>query len=188
MNTTMDLQNFHEYTSSILHSSDNPESILLNCHTTFLMSMSKYRQNIKDYRMQWFVNSYTNYANIDATPYYEHYKKNVNDNYSGIFDPPPCFYNEMLRQEQNAANELLRDQEYDEIAQHYKELETRYAILLQSNQTENIDDEMYFEECEDEFDASSTQDDTDYQTTDDYDYAYEWEDENEFYEDDDYDF
>jgi hypothetical protein len=178
------MENFHEYAVNAL-TNLSPEGNFLNGHTTFLMCNPCYRPDIKDHRMQWIVNNYTNYDNVDSRPYYEYYKNHIPDNYPGVFNPPPCFYNEMIREERRAVDA----EDNDDIAQHYRELAARYADLLHPKNLDENNDDTYIEEFEDELsDISTVADDIDYESTDYYDQGYDWEDENEYYEEDEYDF
>lgn len=169
---------------------------MLNGHTTFLMSKPEFRQGIKDHRMQWITNQYTNYENVDKRPYYEYYKNNVNDNYPGIFAPPPCFYNQMIRDERREAEQQQKENENDDIAQHYRELAAKYTYLASLASQQASTDTRVEKAAEDDFVPtensyeSSTADELEYQSTDYYDDTYDWDEyyDNECYEDDDYDY
>lgn len=197
------MQAFDQYANNLLNNSasedayadTDAESVMLNGHTTFLMSKPEYREGIHKHRMNWIINNYTNYENVDKRPYYEYYKDNVSDEYKGTFDPPPCFYNEMIRKERRNAEQQLKEQETDEIAQHYKELATKSEFLAKYSNTKDQLDiyDQATEETMYEFEDSSDScddDDIDDQDTDYDDNTYNWDDwlDSEYYEENDYDY
>lgn len=177
---------FSTYANEIL-TGQSPMSVLLNGHTTFLMTDKSKRNNIKTYRMDWFVTNYTNYENVDKTAYYDYYQKHINDSYSGIFDPPPCFYNEMIREERRQKE--LEQNEFDEyynddIAMHYREIAnrhlTRWDMLKEDSECMSLFEESETGDIDNAYDSYMS----DY---DDYDDQY-YEDTQTEYEDDDYDY
>lgn len=211
--STNKMQAFHNYTDNLLNNvpeqyqtETEAQRLMLNGYTVFLMSRPEYRQDINNHRMQWIVNNFTNYEDVDKRPYYEYYKNNIVDDYSGVFNPPPCFYNEITRQERKEAADNLRELEMDDIAQHYRELAERYETCAkymklcrynrgtyQTTQNKDQDDlDEHIEYPLSEFDEKSTRsqsDCVDYQDTD-YDDTYDWDElyENECYEENDYDY
>jgi hypothetical protein len=186
---------FQTYANNLFSNfNDDPESVMLNGHTTFLMSKPEYRQDIHKHRMQWIVNNYTNYENVDRRPYYQYYKNNITDDYEGTFNPPPCFYNEMIRQQRKQAEDKLKEDETDDIAQHYRELASRsekLAKLAMFASQCDIDDQTE-EPCLEFGEHSISSDDqldNAYQDSD-YDDVCEWDEwyDNECFEEVDYDY
>lgn len=177
------MTDFAKYIEDIV-SNNSPEADLLHGYTTFLMLNPANRLDIKDYRMRWFVNNYTNYDNVDKRPYYEYYKNNITDQYSGVFNPPSCiFYKEERQKESEKQEELERYN--DDIEVHYREIANRHM-----RKCHNTNDDMENPEV---FDENETQtDDNDISSYTDNDDYYDFDDpmfyEETDYEEDDYDY
>ena len=183
------MESFQGFVNQVNNNNYDPMAVLLNGHTTFLMCNKKNRENIKDHRMNWFVNNHVNYDNIDKRPYYEYYKNNVTDSYSGVFDPPPCFYNEMIREERRKQEEAQKEwEEYynDDIAMHYREIAnrhlTRWDMMKEDSECMSFVDDYESHKSDDDTDSLVGYDDDDY-----YDDEY-YDDMSEYYEEDDYDY
>jgi NACalpha-BTF3-like transcription factor len=184
---------FNNYVNTILADENSPMATILNGHTTFLMSKPENRDNIKEHRMKWFINNYTNFENTDKQEYYNYYMQNINDPYSGIYNPPPCFYNEMIRQQNKEDEERQKElDEYnnDDIKMHYDYLQARHNDIINMLKPKNIDDgedliSEYTQEDSyiDELECQSSID-----FYDDYDYDDNYESQTEYYEEDDYDY
>jgi hypothetical protein len=184
----MSFISFTSFVNNTINNENDPNAIILNGYTTFLMCKKNERNNIKEHRMEWMVNNYVNYDNVDKRPYYEYYKNNIQDPYSGIFNPPPCFYNEMVREERKKQEEAQKEwEEYhnDDIAMHYREIAnkhlTRYDMMKEDS--ECMSDLDYQESIKDEEDNESyiTEEENDYYNDDNDDFS-------EYYEDDDCDY
>lgn len=175
------MRQFHEYSENALYTNNTPEAIMLNGHTVFLIANKN--DNTKDKRMQWVVNNYTDYDNVDKRPYYEYYKNNIADDYN---EYEVC---EMLDREPTP---FMNKTYEDDVDIHYRELGNKYVALaklnerLQRNETPEIIEP--FEE--------SIAESTEYQSSLEYDdLCSEGYDEycekcldNEQFEDDDYDY
>lgn len=181
--------NFQSFVSTV-YDPHTAESELFNGYTTFMMCNRDNRENIKDLRRKWIVNNYTNYTSGDHSQYYDFYNQTVNDTYPGVFAPPPCFYNEILREEQRQRDEERREAEElynDDIQTHYRDIANKYARSIERPQEFNdndCDEEMEFSDIETDYNTSV--EDVEYftDTYDDY-YDYEYDDyEEEQYEDD----
>lgn len=171
-------------------------SILLNGYTTFMMCNENNRKDIKQYRMHWFVENYNNYDNVNKIPYYDYYKNNITDNYSGVFNPPPCFYNQMMRDidyEEKCKKQEEQDEYNDDIAMHYREVANRHLRKCNNQNTINDDnDSLLYEDEYEEYEDNITDDiyeensyESDYIDTDAYNENYDMQSE---YEEDDYDY
>jgi hypothetical protein len=181
---------FNNYVNTILTDENSPMANILNGHTTFLMSKPENRDNIKEYRMKWFVNNYTDFVNTDKQEYYDNYLKNINDSYSGVYNPPPCFYNEIVRQNNKEAAQRQKEiDEYnnDEIKMHYDYLQARYndiINMLKPKNTEEDNEDLISEYTQD----YSCIDELDYQSSidfyDNYDYDDDYESQTEYFEED----
>jgi hypothetical protein len=166
---------------------NDPFAVILNAYTTFLMRDIEKRKNIYNYRMQWFVDNYLNYDNIDKRPYYEYYKNNIQDSYHGIYDPPPCFYNEMIREERRKQEEEQKDCDHD-LELHYHCLSLRHLTkwdVLQMQQDAN--ECMSYTEDDTQSDNDTYENDS-YMSYDEYDDYDDYDDYQTEYEDDDYDY
>ncbi len=180
----------NSFVNEIIDNEQEPMAIILNGYTTFLMCNKRKRENINEHRMNWFVNNFVNYDNIDKRPLYEYYKNNIKDTYSGIFNPPPCFYNEMIREERKKQEEAQKEwEEYynDDIAMHYREIANRH--LTRWDMMKEDDECISYAEEDDE--SYNSDDDNDsimaYEEDDYYDDEY-YEDASEYYDDDDFDY
>jgi hypothetical protein len=185
---SVDIQEFHTFVHSIMQNDKDPYAVILNAYTTFLMRDIEKRKHIYDYRIKWFVDNYVNYDNIDKRPYYEYYKNNIQDCYHGIYDPPPCFYNEMIRDERRKQEEEQKECDHDMVL-HYHCLSFRHLTkwdLLQMHQDTNecssyIEDDIQSDD--------DTYDNDSYMTYDEYDdYDNYYDDYQSEYEEDDYDY
>ncbi len=140
------MQDFSDYVTGIRTENNNPLGTILNGHTTFLMSDAKNRETIKDQRMQWYINNYMLDRDIQGVndayvKYYQKYLLNGDKNIE--FNPPPCFYNEMIR-EQRRNEEMVERESFDDINIHYEELHFRHVMNLNTyrrrNREYNVDD------------------------------------------------
>lgn len=184
----MDMQSFDNFVNQILNNQREALAIILNGYTTALMANKDKRDNIKDYRMDWFVTNYTDYENVDKRPYYEYYKNNINDTYSGVFNPPPCWYNEMIREERRQKE--VEQKEYDEyynddIAMHYREIGNRHLTRwdMMKEDSECMSEYQESESSEEEIDRDSY-----ISEYDDYDDTGYYDEVQTEYEEDDYDY
>ena len=181
------MQNFHNFANTAIYDSSSPDSIMLNGNTIFVMSQVDNASDIKNNRMNWIINNFVNYDNIDKRPYYEYYKSQIYDNYIPV------------KYESNTYGNKNEDF-LDDIDIHYADLNTKYARLAELNaqltapenpcdddRYSNLHDMDYDEEDNNETLEIEYELDTDYD--DDYDINDEWDEylENECYEDDDYD-
>lgn len=180
---------FQSFVSTV-YDPESAESELFNGYTTFMMCNKENRENIKEHRMKWIVNNYTNYAPGDHSDYYNFYNQTVNDTYPGVFAPPPCFYNEILREEQRQKDQERREAEEwynDDIQTHYRDIANKYARSIETPQEfAGNDCECEMEYSDIETDYNTSVEDAEYftDTYDDY-YDYEYDDyEEEQYEDD----
>jgi hypothetical protein len=183
------MQPFHNYVSNILNDTNSADAVLLNGHTTFLMCNEDKRDQINDHRMNWFVNTYDSPNKQELSDYY---KDNIKDTYSGIFDPPPCFYNETIRKERENSK-LLEEEKNDDVYIHYEELEYRHMMnvhimnkLSNNDEYDNNDIPSSYLEDEDN-DTNSVVNDSEYYASDVSEYN-EFEDYESEYEEDDFDF
>ena len=173
---------FHNYVSNTLNDANSSDAILLNGHTTFLMCNTENRDHINEHRMNWFVNTFDSSKKEELSNYYNN---NIRDTYSGVFDPPPCFYNEMIRNERILAEE----ERNDDVNIHYEELEYRHLMNVHimnklSNNDEYNSNEIpssYFEE--EDNDNNTVADNSEYYLSDISEYN-EYEDYESEYEDD----
>lgn len=184
------IDGFDNFVNNSINNENDPNAIFLNGYTTFMMCNKDNRENIKEYRMNWLINNYVNYENIDKRPYYEYYKNNINDTYSGVFNPPPCFYNEMIREERRKEEEARKEwEEYynDDIAMHYREIAnrhlTRWDMLKEDQDCISYVEENESYNSEDDKDSFLEYEDEDYYYDDEY-----YDDMSEVYEEDDYDY
>lgn len=168
------MEDFHLFVNNAMNT-NMPDSILLNGFTTFLMRDPEKRQNIYKYRMQWCVENYTDYSNIDKRPYYEYYQNNIQDMYPALYNPPPCFYNEMLREErkQHEMQQQELDEYYnDDIAMHYREIANRHLRRSEMLKEDSECEFEYEDESEDEEKSEKSYisdcEDYDYNEEDDY--------------------
>lgn len=185
----MHMQQFHSFVNEVMQNTNDPRSVVLNGYTTYLMKNPEFRKDIHELRMKWFVNNFVDYDNIDKRPYYVYYKDNIKDEYPGVYNPPPCFYNEMIREERRQKE--LEQKEYDEyhnddIAMHYRALGlrhlTRWDMMREDSECISIvDDEEV--NTEDDYDDSSYMSYDEYDDNDEYYEEYQSE-----YEEDDYDY
>lgn len=189
MTTESSYSNFQSFVSK-MYDSNSAEYELFNGYTTFMMCYRENRDNIKEHRKKWIVNNYTNYSSGDNSEYYNFYNKTVTDTYSGVFAPPPCFYNEILREEQRLLDQERKEAEEwynDDIQTHYRDIANKYARSIERPQelNENVCD-YDMEYSENETDYNTSVEDVEYitDTYDDYQ-DYECDDyEEEQYEDD----
>jgi hypothetical protein len=175
------MESFHQYADNALYNQQTPEAIILNGHTVFWTANKS--NSLKDQRMNWIINNFVDYENIDKRPYYTYYKKNITD---------ICQDYEVL-DIQAPEQEPIYD---DDITIHYQELANKYAALARLNdQLLSKCDEI--PECSDAFEYQySMPESIEYQSTLEYDDEYMETDEeyyercfdNEQYEDDDYDY
>lgn len=182
------MQSFHNYVSDTLNDNNSADAFLLNGHTTFLMCNTDNRDNINEHRMNWFVNTYDNQNKQEL---FNYYKDNIKDTYSGVFDPPPCFYNEMIRKEREHYK-LTEEEKNDDINIHYEELEYRHLMnvhimnkLSNNDEYDNNEIPSYLEEVDN--DTNSVANDSEYYVSDASEYN-EYEDYESEYEEDDFDF
>lgn len=180
------MQTFHNFAHTAIYDSKSPDNIMLNGHTIFFISHVDNLTDIHKNRMNWVINNFVDYDNVDKRPYYEYYKSNIYDNYI------PMKYESKPLQ--------FKAQEYqDDIDIHYEELNIKHARLVElnaqltANQNQN-DDERYSindmdYEDEDSNETIELQYESDTEYDDDYDINDEWDEylENEFYENDEYD-
>lgn len=190
----MNIQEFDNYSNTIINDSNDYMSILLNCHTTFMMTHNKNNNfNIKNNRMDWIISNFTDYNNVDKEPYYEYYKKNINDNYSLVFNPPSCFHNEMERQEKYKIEEQKKefdDYYNDDVTIHYRDILNKYS--KSSYNHVDVDDDIEDNYSEIFSNSSSSFCDEDYDSYDyaDYDEYYDelLNEQQSDFEEDDYDY
>lgn len=177
---------FHTFVNQVL-ANQTELAMILNGYTTFLMADKTKRDAIKDYRMDWFVNNYINYDNIDKRPYYEYYKNNIKDTYPGVFDPSSCLFSQMCKEE--LRQKELEQKEYeeyynDDIAMHYREIGnrhlTRWDMMKEDSECMSVYEESETSSEEPEYDSYISE-------YDDYDDKY-YEDDLIEYEEDDYDY
>lgn len=161
------------------------ESDILNGYTTFLMTNKQNRDNIKNYRMDWIINNYTGDDNKEDLENF--YKNNINDTYSGLFNPPKCIFNEIEREERRE-EEIKRKEceEYynDDVKIHYDILAIKFSTNKRKFDAIDNNDEEYFTE-EDDISNEYYSDNT--SIYDDYEldlYNNDYED-TDYYEDDD---
>lgn len=180
------MNSFHSYTDNALYTNCSPEGIMLNGHTVFLTACK--RDNMKDQRMHWIVNNFTNYENVDKRPYYEYYKSYISD-----------VYNEYEVLDKKHLDTVIEDTPYeDDIDIHYRELANKHAALAKLNEricscNEMPEDTELFEYQESTDEISEYQSSVDYDeyyldTDYDNDAYYEKCLDNEEYEDDDFDY
>jgi|LakMenE09Jun09ns_1017247.scaffolds.fasta_scaffold00102_2 hypothetical protein len=183
-----DMQQFDYFVNNIMQNTKDPMAVMLNGHTTFLMRDTEQRKAIHEHRMKWFIDNYLNYENIDKRPYYAYYQNHIKDEYMGVYNPPPCFYNEMIREERRQKE--LDQKEYDEyhnddIAIHYRTLAlrhlTRQDMMREDSECISIRDD-------DEFTVDDEYDDTSYMSYDEYYDIDDYEEYQSEYEEDDYDY
>lgn len=182
----MDMEAFQTFVNQVL-ANQTELAMILNGYTTFLMADRSKRDAIKDYRMHWFVNNFTNYDNLDKGAYYEYYKNNIQDSYSGIFDPASTPFSQMFREEM--LQKELEQKEYeeyynDDIAMHYREIAnrhlTRWDMMKEDSECMSLYEESESSVTDNEYDSYFSE-------YDEYDDSY-YEDDLVEYEEDDYDY
>lgn len=181
------MEGFNTYINNTFTDCMSPENIMLNGYTVFLMSQPEYKEDIdivKFKRMNWLINNYTEYENIDKGQYCDYYKKNICDNYNvstkHIYEENQSKYIE------------------DDIDIHYAELGIKYKGLADLNARmiapENIyADDYILDSHTIDSDDNSDEIDSEYLSSQDGDNDFDMEDEydeyldNEYFEEDDYD-
>lgn len=167
---------------STVYDPETPESEVFNGYTTFMMCNRDNRENIKQHRMNWVINNFTNYSTGDHSEYHNMYTQTVNDTYSGIFSPPPCFYNEMMREEQRQREDEVKEAEdhyNDDIQTHYRDIANKYACSIENPYKAGYNEYDFDSEYNDmdesvfESDYSTSVDDVEYYTEDYEDFEYE---------------
>lgn len=193
----MNIENFQKFTNNILQDNtltrynNNDHCIhILDAYTTFTMCDKNNRKKIHEYRKEWFVNSYiANNCNVNTEDkqylkdsLLNYYENNLNDPFTGNFQPPSSIYLQELFQNKKEHDDF---HENDDVVFHYTDLSNRYSRYLQSikeklQKLEAVDNDI----CNESDDHSICSDDEymDYDTND-YDYE-DFDYDNEYYEED----
>jgi len=175
------IESFQKFTSTV-YDPETPEYELFNGYTTFMMCKVENRENIKEHRMNWVVNNFTNYYTGDNSEFYNIYKQTVNDTYPGVFSPPPCVYNEIMREEDKQRQDEAKEAEEwynDDIQTHYRDIANKYARSIENPNKMEYTEYEYESEYNDveessfESDYNTSIDDVEYYTEDYEDLEYE---------------
>lgn len=186
------ISNFQDYTNNIL-GNRIAESDIFNGYTTFLMCNRNNREDIRRHRMNWMITNFVTY-NCDADAkkdlkdlrdvYKDFYERNVEDTYSGHFDPPGCFYNYVLKLDDMEREKYLKECEErynDDIETHYRDISNRYNVV---SRIETLSDDEYDDVYEsDDYDTGYITQSDIIDEYDDYEYFDDYYEETEIEDD-----
>lgn len=159
--------------------SSKDDELLLG-HTTFLMTNKNNRPIIKELRMKWFINNFmdiNNKINYNKDYLEKYYKDNIIDNYSGVFDQPPCISLLEERLEKQRIKEEYEENE--DYMLHYNEFFSRHLRYVVKNNddysdynddrySENSVSSYYDDDCMSIFSYYDIEDDPEYYSDNDY--------------------
>jgi len=145
---------------------NDPTSILLNGYMTFMMTNKYNIEIIKNNRMHWFINNYlykqSIATKINYQDYINYYKKNIQDTYPYIYNPPPSYYTDPIAVTSYSENSIISQKPSsipDDIDDHYYDYNNKYDryeefFNLRQKHLYNDNEELYENQYESLYDSS----------------------------------
>jgi hypothetical protein len=151
--TVSEFLDFCEYFLNDTSNKDNNlsyQKVYFDAYNSFMVCKKMSLNDIRHYRMNSIIDYYMDIFHIKNEMkqiYIKYYKDHIQDNFNKILDPPanPFFLEQKMKHEE--AEIQRKEDENDDIKDHYKFLESKYKyyadIMYRMNHPQDIEDDVH---------------------------------------------